>query len=65
MRRWVGACDGLSSWAEAVELMKRSNYTGPVCLTAEYSDHDGKPLAEEQVLPLVSADFLHLRQLLA
>lgn len=63
-RRWVSACDGLTSWTEAAELVRRFGYGGPICLTAEYSDREARSLTEEQVLPLIEADLVHLKKLL-
>jgi sugar phosphate isomerase/epimerase len=37
---WVGGRQGLASWPRvAAELVQRG-YAGPICLTAEYSDHN-------------------------
>jgi sugar phosphate isomerase/epimerase len=44
--RWVHGWDGMSSWKQAVDYLKSRNYTGTVCLPAEYSN---EPKAEEYV----------------
>jgi sugar phosphate isomerase/epimerase len=35
---WVPGRRGMSSWKDAVDYLKKRNYTGAVCLPAEYSD---------------------------
>jgi sugar phosphate isomerase/epimerase len=35
---WVGGRNGMGSWKEAVEYLKKRGYKGTVCLPAEYSD---------------------------
>ena len=35
---WVPARNGMGSWKEAVEYLKKRGYRGTVCLPAEYSD---------------------------
>ena len=35
---WVKGKDGMGSWSEAVNYLKSRNYSGTVCLPAEYSD---------------------------
>lgn len=37
---WTSGRQGLASWPRVVAELKRRRYAGPVCLTAEYSDHD-------------------------
>ncbi|HOX37998.1 MAG TPA: sugar phosphate isomerase/epimerase family protein [Candidatus Brocadiia bacterium] len=37
---WTSGRQGMSSWPEVAKVLKERNYCGPVCLTAEYSDHD-------------------------
>ena len=37
---WTSGRHGLASWPRVVAELKRRNYRGVVCLTAEYSDHD-------------------------
>jgi sugar phosphate isomerase/epimerase len=39
-RYYSAARDGLADWAEIAEYLRRREYAGPVCLTAEYSDRD-------------------------
>ena len=37
---WVAGREGLCHWPTVVRLLQERGYRGPVCLTAEYSDHD-------------------------
>jgi sugar phosphate isomerase/epimerase len=37
---WTSARHGLASWERVAQELERRAYAGPVCLTAEYSDHD-------------------------
>ena len=37
---WTGGRHGLASWPRVAAELKRREYEGVVCLTAEYSDHD-------------------------
>jgi sugar phosphate isomerase/epimerase len=37
---WTNGRQGLANWPLVVEELKRRQYSGVVCLTAEYSDHD-------------------------
>ena len=37
---WTSGRQGLASWPEVAAALKKRGYTGDVCLTAEYSDHD-------------------------
>ena len=37
---WTGGRYGLADWPRVVRELKRRDYAGVVCLTAEYSDHD-------------------------
>ena len=46
---WTSGRQGLCSWPQVAEELKRRGYAGPVCLTAEYS-------AEDQVDRLVAED---------
>ncbi len=38
MVHWTIGKDGLASWHRVATRVKSMNYTGPICLTAEYSD---------------------------
>jgi sugar phosphate isomerase/epimerase len=40
MTYWTSGRQGLADWAYVVEELKARDYSAPVCLTAEYSDHD-------------------------
>lgn len=64
IRRWVGAKEGLTPWSEVVAELRRSNYAGPVCLTAEYHDESGRPLREEAAFVRARADLAHLKKLI-
>jgi sugar phosphate isomerase/epimerase len=37
---WTNGRQGLASWPKVADELKRRDYNGVVCLTAEYSDHD-------------------------
>jgi sugar phosphate isomerase/epimerase len=37
---WTSGRQGLASWPRVAAELKRRSYCGPICLTAEYSDHD-------------------------
>ncbi|MCX7012196.1 MAG: sugar phosphate isomerase/epimerase [Candidatus Sumerlaeota bacterium] len=39
-KHWTTGRKGLAPWRTVVEELKKRNYEGVVCLTAEYSDHD-------------------------
>jgi sugar phosphate isomerase/epimerase len=54
---WTGGRHGLASWPRVVSKLKQMSYTGPLCLTAEYSDH-------AQIDALIAADLQFVRSLL-
>ena len=54
--RWIAGRDGMADWAAAVEELKRRNYAGDVCLTAEYSD-------ARRVDQLVAEDLAYIKSL--
>jgi sugar phosphate isomerase/epimerase len=54
---WTGGRQGRASWPNVVAKIKAMGYTGPICLTAEYSD-------EESVNRLIAADLAFVKQLL-
>jgi len=37
---WTSGREGLCHWPTVAAELKKRSYSGPVCLTAEYSDHD-------------------------
>jgi sugar phosphate isomerase/epimerase len=37
---WCAGHEGIASWAEVARVLKARQWSGVVCLTAEYSDHD-------------------------
>ena len=39
-RRWTLGRHGLADWRAAIKLLKNRGWTGNLCLTAEYSNHD-------------------------
>lgn len=57
-RHWTSGRQGLASWKRIVEELKRRGYSGPVCLTAEYSD-------EEAVDRLIAEDIAYAKSLFA
>jgi sugar phosphate isomerase/epimerase len=54
---WTGGRQGLASWPRVVSKLKRMSYAGPLCLTAEYSDH-------ALVDALIAADLQFIHSLL-
>ncbi len=56
--RWTTGRDGLASWPHVAAELKRRQWRGVVCLTAEYSD-------EKSVNALIAEDIAFARSLLA
>lgn len=54
---WTSGRQGRASWPHVVEKLKTMHYTGPICLTAEYSD-------EEAVDRLIREDLAFAESLL-
>ena len=61
---WVQGKDGLTSWSLVVDLLNKHNYTGPICLTAEYKNDQGQPVTEEATIPWIRKDLDFLKSLL-
>jgi sugar phosphate isomerase/epimerase len=55
---WTSGRQGLADWPRVVAKLKQIAYTGPICLTAEYSD-------EPSVDRLIAEDLAFARSLLA
>jgi sugar phosphate isomerase/epimerase len=55
---WTSGRQGLASWPRVITELRRRNYSGVVCLTAEYSD-------EPAVERLIATDIAYARQLFA
>jgi sugar phosphate isomerase/epimerase len=55
---WAPGPEGIASWPRVARELARRRYAGPVCLTAEYSDHDATDR-------LIGADIPFARRLLA
>lgn len=55
---WTSGRQGRASWPRVVDKLKTMNYTGPICLTAEYSD-------EAAVDRLIAEDLAFAQSLLA
>jgi sugar phosphate isomerase/epimerase len=53
---WTSGRQGLASWARAAEELKQRGYSGPICLTAEYTD-------EGAVNRLIAEDITYARSL--
>jgi sugar phosphate isomerase/epimerase len=53
---WTSGRQGRADWPRVVDKLKQMNYTGPVCLTAEYSD----PAAVDR---LIAEDLTYARSL--
>ena len=54
---WTSGRQGLASWPAVVAELKKRDYAGVVCLTAEYSDH-------ESVDRLIAEDIAFAKSLL-
>jgi sugar phosphate isomerase/epimerase len=59
---WTSGRHGLLSWRRAAEELKKRNYAGPICLTAEYSGA-GKALEGEEVYALIKEDLAYWKSL--
>lgn len=55
---WTSGRQGRASWPRVVAKLRQMNYTGPICLTAEYSD-------ETAVDRLIAQDLAFAQSLLA
>lgn len=55
---WTSGRQGFASWPRVAADLKRRGWTGVICLTAEYSDHDS-------VDRLIAEDIAYAKQLLA
>ncbi len=53
---WTSGRQGLASWARVAQELKQRGYSGPICLTAEYSD-------DAAVDRLISEDITYARSL--
>ena len=53
---WTSGRQGLASWARAAAELQQRGYSGPICLTAEYTD-------EEAVDRLLAEDIIYARSL--
>jgi sugar phosphate isomerase/epimerase len=53
---WTSGRHGLAYWSRTVDELKKRDYAGDICLTAEYSD-------EERVDALIAEDVQYARQL--
>jgi sugar phosphate isomerase/epimerase len=57
-RHWTSGRQGLASWEQVASELKQRNYSGPICLTAEYSD-------EAAVDRLIAEDIAYAKSLFA
>jgi hypothetical protein len=55
---WTSARHGRANWQRVIRKLQQMAYTGPICLTAEYSDEDA-------VERLIVEDLAYAKQLLA
>ncbi len=53
---WCAGKEGFASWSRVASELQRRNWQGPLCLTAEYSDHDA-------VDRLIAEDITYARSL--
>jgi len=54
---FTSAVDGMAEWGRALKHLARRSWTGPICLTAEYTD-------ETNLVKKVTADLLHAKRLM-
>ena len=59
---WTTGRHGVLSWKLAANELRRRNYTGPICLTAEYSGKE-KALEEEDSAALIKEDIAYWNSL--
>jgi sugar phosphate isomerase/epimerase len=59
---WTTGRHGFLSWKLAASELRRRSYSGPICLTAEYSGKD-KPLEGEGTAALIKEDFAYWNSL--
>ncbi|MDR1863097.1 MAG: sugar phosphate isomerase/epimerase [Treponema sp.] len=59
---WTSGRHGALSWKHAAEELRKRNYSGPICLTAEYSGAD-KPLEGEDAYALIKEDLAYWKSL--
>lgn len=55
---FTSATDGMAEWGRALDHLVRRSWSGPICLTAEYTD-------ETDLVAKVTADLEHAKRLLA
>lgn len=61
---WTTGRHGYVSWRKTAHLLKNRGFTGPICLTAEYSDPNAKgDLVGDAVDRLISEDVAYVRSL--
>jgi sugar phosphate isomerase/epimerase len=59
---WTTGRHGALSWKRAASELRRRGYSGPICLTAEYSGKD-KPLENEDAEALIKEDLAYWNSL--
>ncbi|MBN1553314.1 MAG: sugar phosphate isomerase/epimerase [Phycisphaerae bacterium] len=64
---WTLGKDGMASWEKFISELKKRNYTGDYCLTAEYSAKVGEDLTgeSETLIQMITEDLSHARSLTA
>lgn len=63
---WSTSRNSLYSWKEAVDLLKKYNYQGPICLPAEYNYLNGEnPIMGDEAKRRVLYDLDYLKSLMA
>ena len=60
---WLLGCHGILSWKLVAAELRRRNYQGPICLTAEYSGKD-RPLEGQDSAKLVKQDLTYWNSLI-
>jgi len=62
---WVTARHGLFSWKEAISILRKDNYEGIICITAEYNQISGKDLMmDDEAKERTMKDLKYLKELL-
>lgn len=62
---WATASNGYYSWKEAVEILRKNNWTGNICLPAEYNHIGAKgPIMGDETIERTIQDLKYIKTLL-
>ncbi len=53
---WTTGRHGFASWPKTAAALQERGYTGPLCLSAEYTNPEGGDVVEDAVLPMIRED---------